>query len=272
MDRPAATRPAGLSIREAEGWRLQWKADGTDYPALLADFRRGLLGGDRLSTGSPDREVYRVSPPPERLGPGTARRLVIKRDLEYDQRLEKRLWDRLGGTQYARLIRFTNRAVNQDCRLIQDVYLVAERMEGGRCREAWLIAEYVEGEAFIQQYVDGRASRSIAYGHLVPDMARALAELHGWGLAANDFHPGNFVLTESGELRIIDLAMDGPMLICQANDALAMMHFYQTRPPLASRRLKLVYGLMYFWRWQKNLTRGLRRRIKALFRGDRDER
>lgn len=266
MDPLARPRPVGLSIKEENGWRIQWQADGVDYPSLLNDFRQGLLPGDRLSTGSPDREVYRVAPPAARLPGGPARRLVIKRDREFDTRLEKRLWDWLGGTQYSRLIRFTNRAVNEGCRLIQDIYLVAEKMEGGRCREAWLIAEYVEGEAFIQQYVDGRASKAINYRHLVPDMARAMGELHDWGLAANDFHPGNFVLTESGDLRIIDLAMDGPMLICQANDALTMMHFYKIRPPLRSWRLRLVYALMSFWRWQKNKTRSLRRKIKAVFK------
>lgn len=271
MAHPPVPRPVGLSIREEKGWRIQWKADGTDYPALLNDFREGSLGGDRLSTGSPDREVYRVTPPEARMKNCPARRLVIKKDLEFDQRLEKSLWDRLGGTQYSRLIRFTNRAVNQGCRLIQDVYLVAEKMEGGRCREAWLIAEYVEGEAFIQQYVDGRVSKAIEYGHLVPEMAQAMGELHDWGLATNDFHPGNFVLTGEGALRIIDLAMDGPMLICQANDALTMMHFYKIKPPLGSWRLKLVYALMSFWRRQKNATRYLRRKIKSIFRGDQDE-
>lgn len=263
--------PFGLSIREEQGWRLQWKADGADYLALLHDFRQNLLTGDCLSTGSPDREVYRVTPPVDRLAPGSARRLVIKRDREFDTRLEKRFWDRLGGTQYSRLIRLTNRAVNQGCRLIQDVYLVAEKMEGGRCLEAWLIAEYVEGEAFIQQYVEGRARGAFDFRHLVPDMARAMGELHGWGLATNDFHPGNFVLTESGDLRIIDLAMDGPMLICQANDALTMMHFYKIKPPLRSWRLKLVYALMSGWRRQKNMTRSLRRKVKDIFRGNRDD-
>lgn len=255
--------PAGICLRETDGWRIQWKADGTDYPAILNDFRQGSLPADRLSTGSPDREVWRAAL--------SDRRLVIKKDLEFDPRPEKKLWDRLGGTQYSRLIKFTNRAVNQGCRLIQDVYLVAEKLVDGRCREAWLIAEYVEGQAFIQAFDEnGRPSKFIDHQPWIGEMTRAMAELHGWGLATNDFHPGNFVITDQG-LRIIDLAMDGPMIICQANDALTMMHFFQVRPPLKSPALKLVYALMALWRRQKNFTRKLRRKIKHILGGSHHE-
>jgi len=253
----------GLSIKEENGWRVQWKNDGYDYPALLNDFRLGRQPADRLSTGSPVREVYRVAL--------ADRRLVIKRDIEFDSRLEKRLWDRLGGTQYSRLIKFTNRAVNQGCQLIQDVYLVAEKIVEGHCREAWLIAEYVEGEAFIQEFIDGRPTKVIEHQNRLPEIVQTMGALHNWGLASNDFHIGNFVLTPQGQLRIIDLEMDGPMLFCQANDILTMVHFYKMKPPIRSLRLRLIYGLMAFWRWQKNTIRGLRQKIKHLFRGNANE-
>lgn len=226
--------------RAADGWRIQWRNDGHDYPGLLEKFRRGELEGRPLSTGSPLREVWRL----ELAG----RVYVIKHDWEVDHRAEKVLWDFIGGTPYHRLIKYTSRAVMAGCRIAQDVYLVAEKMCRGRCREAWLVAEYVEGESFITEYKDGRPVKVM--GNLrafVPAMNEALEVLHDGGLASNDIHPGQFILTPEG-LRIIDLSLDSPIIVCQVNDALTMMHFFKSHPPLRNPLRRVLFRFFSIYR------------------------
>lgn len=231
-------RPAGIRSAEIDGYRVQWKDDGTDYPKLWADFKAGRLQTTRFFTNSVHRRVYRVE--------ADGRRFVMKIDLETDARFEKRLWDRIGGTPYSRLIKFTNRAVNQGCSIVQDIFLVAEKMDGSSCREACLIAEYVEGRSFVaEEYVEGKTVDQLErdFRPWLPAMGRALADLHDWGLASNDVQPGNFILTENG-LKIIDLSLDSPIWICQANDMLKMRRWYHVDAPVRGARRKAVYGLM----------------------------
>jgi heptose II phosphotransferase len=235
-----------------KGWRLQWREDSVDYPRLLDDFQAGRLTAERLSTGSAYREVYRLT--------AGGRRYVVKRDWEVDPRLEKKVWDWLAGTPYDRLIRLTSLAVSRGCREAQDVYLVAEKLVWGRCREAWMIAEYVEGEALIREYANGRPAHWPDVRPYILGMAETLGRIHDYGLASNDFHPGNFIRTEDGGLRIIDLAVDGPLIICQANDALTMMHFFQVRPPIHGWLSWLAFKVMLCWRGFKNFSRRVRGR------------
>ncbi len=241
--------PARILETKNDGWRIRWREDGVDYPHLLAEFRAGRVPATRLTTGSGFREVYRLET--------TGRRYVVKRDWEVDPRPEKKLWDWLAGTPYARLLKLTNRAVGRGCRIVQDVYLVAERLSGGRCLEAWMVAEYVEGTSFVEEFVDGRPAKVGNFRPWIPAMAETLEELHNCGLASNDFHPGNFILTDQG-LKIIDLSLDSPVVIGQANDALTMLHFFKVRPPLKSPWRRLVFELMRLRRRQKNFFRRLR--------------
>ncbi len=196
--------PAGqyeiISLKE-KGWLIQWKNDGTDYPGLLKDFVEGRLKGRRLSTGSSFREVYRVE--------AQGRAFVFKRDWEIDRRLEKRIWEKLGGTPYSRLIHLTNRAVNRGCTIVQDVYLVAENIARGRWSEAWLIAEYIEGQSLITEFQNGVPAKFSDIARWIDPMSETIARLHDHGLASNDLHPGQFVLSGQ-ELRVIDLSLNSP--------------------------------------------------------------
>lgn len=248
--RVRAGQPTLLKEQKA-GWRVQWRNDGYDYPALLNKFRSGELKGTVLTTGSRFREVWRLET--------GGRKFVVKRDWEVDRRLEKKLWDWLGGTTYHRLIKFTARAVLKGCRVAQDVYLVAERMSWGRCLEAWLVAEYVEGQSFIKNFENGLPAEVLeGFDRYAPQMNEALERLHDCGLASNDIHPGQFILTEEG-LRIIDLSPNGPMIVCQVNDALTMMHFFGVRPPLLNPWRRLLFELLTLRRRFKNYYRGRRK-------------
>ncbi|UQZ87974.1 lipopolysaccharide core biosynthesis protein [Deltaproteobacteria bacterium Smac51] len=214
-------KTAGLKCAMIDGYRVQWKDDGTDYPAIWCDFKDGKLDSIvQLHTNCPDRSVFRME---TEKGP-----LVLKHDWERDSRLEKRILRFLTGPWYSRLIRLTNRAVNRGCDIVQDVYLVAEKMEGRFCVDSWLIAEFVEGTV---------APASPKYSSLSHELAAVVGRLHDCGLASNDAHGGNFVITDNGEVKIIDLSLTSPLIICQANDILKIKRAYNIDVP--------VHG---FWR------------------------
>ena len=248
-DNVRAGQPAVFKSRQGE-WRIEWLNDGYDYPALLDKFRQGQLKGRPLSTGSNFREVYCLE--------HDGRKFIVKRDWEIDRRAEKVIWDLVGGTPYHRLIKFTARAALKGSTIAQGVYLVAEKMAWGRCLEAWLVAEYVEGESLIQEFKDGRPSKVVDdLGQYISVMNETLEKLHDGGLASNDVHPGQFIKTDQG-LRVIDLSLDGPMIVCQVNDALTMMHFFGFRPPLGNPWRRAVYEIFALRRRFKNFYRSLR--------------
>jgi heptose II phosphotransferase len=241
-----------LLAAQRDGWRLLWKNDGADYPQLLEDFKAGRLQSTRLFTNSAYRLVHRLEL--------DGRRLVIKHDWETDSRFEKRLWSRLVGTPYSRLIQLTRRAIDRGCPLVQDVYLVAEKIEGASCREAWLIAEYVEGSSFIaEEYVEGKTVDDLErdFKPWLCAIGNTLADLHDWGLASNDVQPGNFIQTDNG-LKVIDLSLDGPIFICQANDMLKMRGWFRVNAPIRGVWRKTVYGIWYIRAALKRFSRRLR--------------
>lgn len=235
------SKGTGAAILEAEidGYRVKWKNDGVNYSEIWKKFKDGQLPTTRFFTNSCFRQVYKAEI--------DGRHYILKIDRETDPRFEKRLWDRLGGTAYSRLIKFTNRAVSRGCHVVQDVYLVAEKMNGPSCQEAYLVAEFVEGQSFVaEEYVEGKTISDLErdFRPWLPAMGEALADLHDWGLASNDVQPGNFILTTQG-LRVIDLSLDSPIFICQANDMLKMRGWYHTPAPIRGFWRKFFYGLIY---------------------------
>lgn len=239
-DGPPSKRGVGpIRISELDGYRLQWVDDGTDYPALWTAFREGRLTAQPLAVNRPFRDVYRVE--------AEGRRFVFKRDKYVENRWEKRLLVRLlGATRYTRILRLTNDAVSRGCRTAQKVYLVAERMNGHQCLEAYLIAEYVEGRHLTPDEVIPRRE----------EIARALADIHAYDLASNDCQPNNFLVTEHG-LRMIDLDMSNLLVICQLNDAQALEKRFGLRPPLTGLRW-ILWALLRFRVRVNNLSRQLR--------------
>jgi heptose II phosphotransferase len=230
----------GLKRARIDGFRVQWKDDGVDYPAIWRAFREGRLPGlQRLHTNCPDRLVFRLE---TEKGP-----LVLKKDWEQDLRPEKKLWRFLGGPWYSRLIRLTNRAVNRGCDVVQDVYLAAEKMKGRFAAESWLIAEFVEGAV---------ASGAPDYTDYFPEMGRAMGKLHDYGLASNDAHGANFIITENKAINIIDLSLTSPIIICQANDILKVKRSYGVDVPARGLWRKLASALVNY----KHKRREARRR------------
>ncbi len=200
------TEPDALVCDYLDGYRVQWKNDGVDYPGIWAAFRKGQLSGKALARGRPFREADRVEV--------DGRQYLIKRDWHVEKRLEKRLSSFLmGATRYSRIIQLINQAVRRGCDVVQDVYLVAEKMDGRVCREAWLIADFMPGYSLPLEEMEACKE----------ELCETIKKIHHFGLACNDIQPYNFVRCETdGLIKGIDMDMSSPLVVCQANDVWAM--------------------------------------------------
>jgi len=221
--------PPRLLTALKDGFRFQWRSDGPDYRRILDEFKAGTLETTRLGGGHPDRSVYKVY--------WDGRPFVLKWDRENDPRPEKRWLEFWAGTAFSRLIQLTAKSRRRGGNTAQDVYLVAERLTGRHFQEGYLIAEYVEGIFLDDERLDENA----------PLMAEAVGRLHREGLASSDLHPGNFIVTPLG-IRIIDLSLKSPLIICQANDILRMERDFGVRMPASGPGLGLILaGLKLIW-------------------------
>jgi hypothetical protein len=225
------------------GWRTQWKDDGLDYRRLLKDFQDGRVLGGRLATISPFRTVYRVE--------SGGRVLVVKFDrdvLKRERKTGKRLFSYLFGTQYSRFINMTFRALMNGCPVVQDVYLDSEKMKGRLCEEAWSIAEYVPGHSFgREEYVEGAATVCRKPGPWLQDVGEALADPHDYGLASIEPIISNFIVTPEGRVKVIDLSLNGPMFVCQADDVLKLRRNYGGAVPVRRLRRKVLIAALGSW-------------------------
>jgi heptose II phosphotransferase len=244
-----------LILREQTGhWRIQWKNDGFDYPSLLDRFLAGEIQGQKLATGSLHGSVYKV----ELKG----RTFVVKREAELDDRVEKRLFSFLFGTRFSRLIRLTAKAIQKGCPVVQDVYLVKEKMSGHFCDEAYVISEYIPGQSFIKESTGGdQPVIFLRPGKNMPLIAEALGTLHNYGLASNDAIISNFILTDENKIKVIDLRTNTPTLIGMANDIIKMRRSYGAEVPIRSWFLKILTCLMTLGYRLKQRLRVWRKRV-----------
>jgi|GEM_PF-391318 len=237
----AQSEPNALIRAEINGFKVQWKNDGTDYPALWQAFVRGELSSTPLSHGRPFREAHLVKT--------GGRSYLFKRDWHVEKRLEKRLWFLLmGATRYSRIIELTNRAVRQGCQVAQDVFLVAEKMVGRTCHEAWFIADFMPGQILSPENEDSWRDKLI----------QTILRIHDCGLACNDIQSYNFIITQEGLIRGIDLDISSPLLICQVNDLLEIKRRFGINPPLRNWRVRLLYYPLLIRNYLRYFSRKLR--------------
>lgn len=238
---------AGLKTAVIDGFRLKWKDDGFDYPGLWLAFRRGEKKGEVISDTGRHKSAWRLQ--------ADGRLFLVKRDEHQEKRLEKRLaYLLLKGARYSRMIKLINRAVAQGCRDAQEVFFVAEKMEGGICREAWLLADFKPGRSLSADEAKNARAELLAL----------MGRIHHYGLASNDIQPYNFIRTDQGRLMLIDLDVSGPIIVCQANDVLMMEYKFGYKPDLSGRPgLRLVTGLLL---WRNRL-----RAVSRFFRGKPDK-
>jgi heptose II phosphotransferase len=235
-------------------WRILWKNDGFNYKALLEGFLAGEISGQKMTTGSLYGTVHKVD--------YLSRQFVIKHNTEQDNRLEKRLFSLLGGTRFSRLIRLTATAIQKGCPVVQDVYLVKERMAGRYCQEAYIISEFIPGQSFIKSgSKEGQPIVFLRPGENMKLIAKSLGILHDYGLASNDAIISNFILTTNNMIKIIDLRTNTPIFIAKANDIIKMRRSYNTEVPIHSWFLKLLTGAMTWHYRLKQRLRVWRKRV-----------
>lgn len=203
--------------------------DSPDLWPLVCAFRAGTVTGKVLSTWRVSRSV--------RLIEWEGARYVLKHDLRGDRLpWEKALQERLHKPFYSRLMRSILAARKAGCRVVRNIHLVAERMEGGVCREAYLVLEYVEGTPF--------AAKAECLAH-AGEVEAAMRELHRFDLALGDMNHKNFVLSPEGRITIIDLSSRGFVRLGKVKDAVRMRLHYAIRLPLRGIVDRLLFAGVY---------------------------
>lgn len=207
--RPQPPTPP-IDVLEWGDFRVLQKRDGNDYLSLVRRLRDGEPAGSTLAERL-GRTVFLV----EAFG----RKLVVKWDRTPPGRWEKRVGELLRGPYYSRLMPKVNRAVAAGCDIVQDIYLVAERMDGGLCRETFLVLDYLPGKPL--------ADRRECAAH-ADQVALALSTLHAHGLAMGDLNYRNF-LFDGKKIRILDLSARGGFFISRSKDRSRARMMYNIR-------------------------------------------
>lgn len=225
-----------MSIKKTRraGFSVYIKDDGTDYVALLNDYLAGKFDARRLNSGNVDRSVALVQ--------AGGKKYIIKRDREIDPRLEKKIVSFIFGPFFSRLIYDIDNAIAQGCTVTADLYLVMEKTRFRMVTDVYTLHEYIEGTPL-------GTFRSIT--EYIPAIRSCVLALHAVGLASNDIHADNFILTPDGDVRIIDLSAKGSLKVCQANDLLALRRLFNIEvdaPGLVYHLIRLKERLRHFSR------------------------
>lgn len=213
-----------------------------DFWQVIDDYVQGKIVSKSLSSGNIDRSVARITI--------DGQNFIIKCEKERDKRLEKRIMRMISGPFYSRLLMRLVKAQNKGCSVTNDIYFVAEKMQGRESVETWIIAEYVEGTVLSE------------LDDITPyyaQMKSVISQLHQYGLSSNDIHAGNFVLTDDG-LKVIDLSDYGNFTICKANDLIALKRLYGIEPDSKSFTYRFIRFRDIFRHWSRKM-RGKKTRL-----------
>lgn len=196
-----------IKITQMNGYHLYQKPHSQHVLPLLLEPRNAAVL-QVFGTGHPQRHV--------RLVQWHTQPYILKCDQEPETRPEKILMHALFGSFYARLMRLTDKAKRQGCQVFQDVYAVKEKRHLRMSSAALAVYEYIEGIP-----LDQLPNRADYHAQIID----CVLQLHAAGLASNDLHYGNFILTPEGDIKIIDLSCKGSIKVCQANDVLKLQRY-----------------------------------------------
>ncbi|HEF8771809.1 lipopolysaccharide core heptose(II) kinase RfaY [Providencia manganoxydans] len=224
------------------GYFVYQKQIDIDFAQIIDDYIQGKITGQILNSGNVERSVARITV--------NDKHYIIKCEKERDRRLEKRIMRVISGPYFSRLFHRLVRAQDQGCQITNDIYFVAEKIRFREALETWIIAEYVEGTV-LSEINDIKPYYT--------EIAKLINKLHSYGLASNDIHAGNFVLTESG-LKIIDLSDFGNFAICKANDLVALKRFYGIEPEKKSVVYRFISLRNQIRHWSRKM-RGKKTRL-----------
>jgi tRNA A-37 threonylcarbamoyl transferase component Bud32 len=199
--------------------------------ALVEGVRGGSVTGVVLSDWDENRRVFLID--------WAGGRYIVKHELRGNPPWEKRLQERLHGPFHSRLMRQLLAARKAGCSVLQNIHLVAERMENGVCQETYLVLEYVEGASF--------ASKEECVAH-ADSVTAAMMELHRFGLALGDVNFKNFVLSTDGageRITFIDLSSRGFFRFGKIKDIVRMRLHYGIRLPVRGIVDSLLFAGIY---------------------------
>lgn len=225
-----------VAFSRKQGFEIYQRVNDDDFTTLLTQYKNNQIPVRKLASGNPDRSVAIIA--------SEKRKYILKEDREREKRLEKKIANFIFGPFQSRLIRLMDRAVNDGCHVFQELYFVAEKNRFRTTQDVYALYEYIEGTPLTE--VDNPE-------RYIPQIVECVLALHRHGLASNDIHYGNFILTPAGDLRIIDISCKASVKVCQANDLLALRRKFGVKVKSSSRIYKIIRA-----------KEALRRKVRAL--------
>lgn len=190
-----------------KGYTAYYKETHKDLGLLMNKYINKEIKGRSLNSGNARRSVELVE--------YKSKEFIIKNDREIDPRFEKKMQNFIFGPFYSNLIKKLDKLSPEIRSCTADLYYATEKVRLRQCHDVYIIHEYIDGIPLKE--IDHNNSEEVK---------QCIIKLHKAGLASNDIHPGNFIRTPSGELKVIDLSCKGSVNICQANDILALRKRY----------------------------------------------
>lgn len=202
---------------------LYSKDDALYYTNLWKKFTEKTLSGVTTIRIEDVREVYRLDV--------DGRRFILKIDRYVPQRLEKKLRFIFFSPYFSRQMRAVHNALQRGCRVIPDIFFVAEKKEGLIITETCFIQEFIEGEHF-KSVVEARDNAEAIIG--------AVKELHRCGLAHCDLNLDNIFTTPEG-VKFIDLSCFGSVFGGKGKDIERLQERFGIVFPISSLAEKMAH-------------------------------
>lgn len=199
--------------------------DHNDYISICDDFLKNTANLDEFILSRRRKKIYKFS--------RDGRDFVLKIDDIKPKHFENKVWHILRGSFHFRQMLKINKAIDNGCKVVPDLYLVAEESEKRLQANSILLMEYREGKSVRHDEVEG----------LKDNLTKAMIELHRHGLALGDCNPYNFIADAAGNISVIDLSWQGLTITGQAKDVDSMQRYYGISLPIKgiSGKLALFY-------------------------------
>ena len=224
-----------ISKVELNDFNVYFKKEKINFPLLMEKVSNNEIKGKQLNAENGFRSVHLVE--------YENKKFIVKNDREIDNRFEKKALNFISGPFYSHMIKRLARLTPEQRACTADLYYVAEKCHFRQCVEVSTVHEYIDGKP-LAEINESNAE----------EVKNCIIKLHNAGLASNDIHPGNFIRTPSGELKIIDLSCKGIMKICQANDILTLRNKYN----IDIQGHGFVYNLILLKEKLRRLSRKIR--------------
>lgn len=212
----------GVTVSRYADYTVYTKDDGYNYLNILINLEAIKKSADIFSIWNPKHQVFKFD--------YEGRAYVAKIDPEKPKYFENKLWQILTGPFYSTQMKAVNRAINNGCTVVPDIYLVAEKKDMFLCSENIIIMEYAPGKSLCH-FPDANTFRTV--------ILDALQELHSYGLVMGDVNCGNFIINDN-RCKILDLSWHGMALLGQAKDRTLMQRVYGWKIPSRTLPEKLA--------------------------------